>query len=109
MDAELFFARLVTATSEKADDPAPARLKARLYSALVAEQTADGGLCSLTSTKEAGGGLCVFEHIVAAAPVSDSVKAMNPCRVCHARVLGERLDRAPIFWANCPYSEFHRT
>jgi hypothetical protein len=32
---------------------------------------------------------------------------MNPCRVCHARVLGERLERAPIFWPGCPYSEFH--
>jgi hypothetical protein len=33
---------------------------------------------------------------------------MNPCRICHARILGERLEKAPIFWPGCPYSEFHK-
>jgi hypothetical protein len=51
--------------------------------------------------------LCVFEQAIAMLPVGAGVGSMNPCRICHARVLGERLDRAPIFWPGCPYSEFH--
>ena len=31
-------------------------------------------------------------------PSADRIGSMNPCRVCHARVLAERLDDAPIFW-----------
>jgi hypothetical protein len=40
-------------------------------------------------------------------PLGAHLQAMNPCRVCHARVLAERLEHAPIFWPGCPYSEFH--
>jgi hypothetical protein len=40
-------------------------------------------------------------------PAGETLAPMNPCRVCHARVLAERLDWAPIFWPGCPYSEFH--
>lgn len=85
---------------------APARLKARIYSALVSELSAVGPLVSLRALRTSGSGLCVFEQAVAAIPVA-SLGTMNPCRVCHARVLAERLDRAPIFWPHCPYAEFH--
>jgi hypothetical protein len=40
-------------------------------------------------------------------PVGQNILSLNPCRVCHARALGERLEHAPIFWPGCPYSDFH--
>lgn len=88
---------------------APARLRATVYSALVQRQAATGPLLGLAATKAAGNGLCVFEEVVAALPVGERIGSMNPCRVCHARVLGERLDRAPISWPHCPYAAFHRS
>lgn len=88
---------------------APARLKAKIYSALVNRLTETGPLLSLTATKSAGGGLCVFEEAIALLPVGERIGSMNPCRVCHARVLAERVDRAPIFWPHCPYAGFHRS
>lgn len=90
-------------------ESAPAALKARLYSALVTEQASGGPLRSLPATRDDGGHLCVFEHLVALAPVGDALASRNPCRVCHARVLAERMTRAPIFWPGCPYAEFHRS
>ena len=86
---------------------APAKLKARIYSTLVRSHAATGPLLSLTETKAAGRRLCVFEDALTAMPVGDRLKSINLCRVCHARVLGERLNRAPIFWPGCPYAEFH--
>lgn len=89
--------------------PAPARLKATVYSALVQHLSATGPLLSLAATKAAGNRLCVFEEVVAALPTGERIGSMNPCRACHARVLGERLDRAPIYWPHCPYAAFHRS
>jgi hypothetical protein len=105
MDAERFFTRL--ATLDVSAEPAPARLKARIYSALVQDMAHTGRLLSLRETKAAGAKLCVFEETVAALPVGEAAGSANICRVCHARILGERLNRAPIFWAACPYAEFH--
>lgn len=85
---------------------APTRLKAKIYSALVKRLSDTGPILSLAAIKSAGQGLCVFEYAIAVLPVGGEVKAMNPCRVCHARVLAERVEDAPIFWPNCPYSEF---
>jgi hypothetical protein len=90
-------------------DRAPARLKAKVYSALMKHQSETGPLLSLVATKAAGSGLCVFERALASLPVGERITSMNPCRVCHARVLAERLDHAPIFWPHCPYAEFHRS
>jgi hypothetical protein len=84
-------------------------LKARIYSALVKRLSETGPLLSLTETKAAGSGLCVFEEAIAALPVGDRIGSMNPCRVCHARILAERVEHAPIFWPHCPYSAFHRS
>ena len=86
---------------------APAKLKAQVYSALVARMAASGSLLDLAASREAGGHLCVFEQILTVLPVGTDVRTMNPCRVCHARVLGERMEHAPIFWPGCPYSDFH--
>jgi hypothetical protein len=86
---------------------APARLKSKTYSALLRRMAASGPLEDLARTRAAGGRLCVFEHLVAAVTPAE-LRSRNPCAVCHARVLAERMDRAPIVWPGCPYSEFHR-
>lgn len=101
-----WFARVAAAEAAADPDRAPARLKSKVYSAVVNRLADAGPLQDLAETKACGGELCVFEHAVALVPVS-SVRSMNPCRICHARIVGERMDHAPIFWPGCPYSEFH--
>jgi hypothetical protein len=100
--------RLAAADVERVSEGAPARLKARIYSGLIDRLSDTGPLLSLTATKADGAALCVFEEALAMLPLGEPVGSMNLCRVCHARVLAERLDRAPIFWPNCPYAEFHQ-
>jgi hypothetical protein len=109
MDENRWFERLAAVTDVEATSPqrAPARLKARLYSSIVSELAAAGPLRSLAETKAEGRTLCIFEEVVATLPLGDDLKCRNPCRVCHARVLGERMEHAPIFWPGCPYSKFH--
>ena len=89
--------------------PVPARassiLRSRILSSLIRLEQAEGPLRILSETKAAGEALCVFEHIVAALP-SEDLQSRNPCAVCHARVLGERVENAPIFWPGCPYARF---
>jgi hypothetical protein len=88
---------------------APARLKAKLYSALVERQRETGLLMTLTECHERGGKLCVFEHLVRLSPVDERMKSLNICRVCHARVLAEHMDNVPIYWSGCPYVEFKKS
>jgi hypothetical protein len=109
MDDERFFTRLAETTdaAPHAADLAPARLKSRLYSSLVARQAASGPLRSLSATKAAGHPLCVFEQVLQIVP-SDHASSMNPCRVCHARVLAEHFESPPIYWPHCPYVGFQR-
>jgi hypothetical protein len=107
MAEDLWFDRLVAASGPPAPDRAPARLKSTIYYALVARIAEAGPLHDLRRTTEAGGQLCVFERAVAFLPAGPTLHSTNPCRICHARVLGERMTHAPIFWAGCPYSEFH--
>lgn len=85
---------------------ATARLKAKIYSALIRRQEECGPLLSLTKTREAGFGLCVFERLWEELPVGHAAKCFNCCSVCHARILGERVERAPIYWHECPYVAF---
>ena len=85
---------------------APARLKSRIYSALLLEQVESGPLLSLSECKSGGRALCVFEALVQIAPVGQTLDSINYCRVCHARVLAERMEHAPIYWPGCPYSGF---
>jgi len=110
MEPDLDFHTLAAQTdaTEHALERAPARLKSTIYSAMVQRQVSTGPLLSLSAVKAAGHALCVFEDAVQAIPVSDRVKAMNPCRVCHARLLAERFESPPIVWPHCPYVQFHR-
>jgi hypothetical protein len=87
---------------------APSRLKARIYSALMLRESASKRLRSIPETKAEGRKLCVFEELVRIAPVSAQMKSLNICRICHARVLGESMEKPPIYWANCPYVQFKK-
>jgi hypothetical protein len=109
MPDELWFEQLAEATGDVPQERAPARLKSRIYSALVARMAESGPLLDLADTKTAGARLCVFETVLTLLPPGTNVGTMNPCRICHARVMGESMEKAPIFWPGCPYSEFHRS
>jgi len=101
-DEEFF--RVVADASESSETlPAPSSLKARIYSALVNRQAEAAPLMSFTELKACAQRLCVFEELVRIAPVGETVKSLNVCRVCHARVLAERMENPPIFWNGCPY------
>ena len=84
---------------------APSRLKSRILSRLIQLEQTEGPLRILSDNKTAGDQLCVFEHLVAALP-SEDLQSRNPCAVCHARLLGEHVERAPIFWPGCPYARY---
>ena len=100
-------ARLLPAPAKQATGRrSPARLKSRIYTALVRAQQADGPLESLSRTKSAGRRLCVFEELVNIAPVTASLKSRFPCAVCHARILAETLEHPPVWWPHCPYVKF---
>ena len=93
-------------TPRTGTDRAPSRLKAKIYSALVRRQQESGALLSLSDTRSAGRGLCVYEKLVQILPVSEKAKCFNCCSICHARLLAENLETAPIHWSNCPYVRF---
>ena len=107
MSDHLWFERLAEGTSVLAEQSAPASLKSKVYSTLLTELASSGRLLDLAETMKAGGHLCVFERTLTVLPVGTHIRSMNPCRICHARLLGERLDRAPVFWPGCPYADFH--
>ena len=109
MDDERFFTTLAEKTDAMPGTAGRAlsSLKARLYSALIVDQATSGPLRSLPTTKAAGRPLCVFENALCVVP-NERVAAMNPCRVCHARLLAERFESPPIYWPHCPYVEFQR-
>ena len=94
------------ADDEKSWPPAPSSLKARLYSAFIRRQQETGPLASLDVSVSGGHDVCVFEKLVQIAPVSSAAKSPFFCTACHARVLAEHFDNAPIFWAHCPYVQF---
>ena len=103
-----FFEQLFRA-AEPADGElakAPSRLKAKVYSALLTQQTASDPLLSVSATEASGRTLCVFEKAIEVLPVGEAIKSLNFCRVCHARVAAEKIENAPIYWPHCPYSEF---
>jgi len=100
---EEFIERIAGGVELTAEEVAPSRLKAKVYSALMQRQAATSPLMSLTETKACGHELCIFEELVRIAPVGEKAKSLNICRVCHARVLAERMGNAPIYWSGCPY------
>jgi hypothetical protein len=83
-------------------------LKSHLYSRLIGLAEEEGPLAGLVESKQSGFGLCVFEEIVRITPTPEAAQQYQYCKICHARVLGEKMENAPIFWPNCPYSEFQR-
>jgi len=85
---------------------APSRLKSRIYSALLKRARADGPLLNLSEVKARGRRLCVFEELVQIVPVGEAAKQPNFCRVCHARILAENIENAPVYWPGCPYAQF---
>ncbi len=101
------FATAADAAASESGD-APARLKSRIFSRLNLEQAKEGPLASVSESKAQGRPLCVFEEIVEMAPTGEAIKRMNYCRVCHARVLAENMEKAPIWWAGCPYAQFQK-
>ncbi len=104
-----FFSRVAEETeSALGAVHAPSRVKAKTYSALVRRQQQSGPLLNLADTRRAARGLCVFESFWQHLPLPDSAKCFNCCSICHARVLGERSEPAPIFWGHCPYVEFQK-
>ena len=102
-DADRVFEDLAKATD--VERRASTRLKSRIYSTLMLHAAASGPLRPLGACERAGGALCVWEKLahVAAAGILDE---FNYCRVCHARVLAERVERAPLAWHGCPYTDF---
>jgi hypothetical protein len=101
--------RLLTeaeAAGDRGHSTAPSRLKSRIYSALMQQHEAEGPLRPLTATHAEGRGLCVFESAARICAPAEGIQQLNFCRVCHARVLGERVEGAPIFWHHCPYVDF---
>jgi hypothetical protein len=107
-DEELFegIADAAEATESAA---APARLKARIYSVLLQRQAETGPLMGLDESHARGQRLCVFEQLVRIAPVGETVKSLNFCRVCHARVFAEHMENTPFTWSGCPYGDFKRS
>jgi len=96
------------ATGPQSDAKAPSRLKSRIYSALMQQHAASGPLLALSATRATGRALCVFESLTSACSPDERVEQLNLCRVCHARVLGEHIEGAPIFWHHCPYVDFQK-
>jgi hypothetical protein len=108
MADDRWFEQLADLARIEQRERAPARLTSKIYSAIVRQLAAEGPLLDLKQAQRAGGRLCVFERALTMLPSDSGIPAMNPCRICHARVLGERMEHAPIFWPGCPYSEFHK-
>ena len=102
---DVFFEQLAEST-DAVPVRAPSRLKSRTYSALIRAAQRQAPLCTLDESKTSGGGLCVFEELVRITPAGEQSQRVNICRVCHARVLAEHVENAPIFWPNCPYVRF---
>ena len=100
---EEFLERIAEETELTESVAAPSRLKAKVYSALLTRQAETGPLMSLTESKGGGRKLCIFEELVQIAPLGERAKSLNLCRVCHARLLAERIENPPIYWDGCPY------
>ena len=91
---------------EEDTTPAPSRLKSKLYSSLIDAQQENGPLLGLTETREQGNELCVFERLVEILPKQKDLQSFQYCTICHAKVVGEKIENAPIFWPHCPYCAF---
>ena len=68
MDTQQLLERLAALETNAQPTRAPARLRSRIYSALVNRLSEAGPLLSLSASEAAGGQLCVFEKALAALP-----------------------------------------
>lgn len=103
---DLFFEHLAGLTQlDDEDVNAPSRLKSKVYSNLVTRMQDSGPLQDVQTTR-ATHPLCVFESLVQITPLGEGVGSANFCRICHARILAERLEAPPIYWSHCPYVRF---
>lgn len=103
---DLFFEDLAgLAGSGDEDVTAPSRLKSNVYSSLIARMEESGPLLDVHTTRSTHR-LCVFEDLVQITPLTQDVGSVNFCKICHARVLAERFENAPIYWNHCPYVRF---
>ena len=97
------------ADSESGDAPAasaPTRLKSNIYSTLISRQEESGPLRNLCETT-ADRGLCVFERLVEISPLAEKTGSFNICRLCHARVLGERVENVSEHDGDDRHSRLH--
>jgi hypothetical protein len=108
-DDELFLRLAQETETAPGARRAPSRVKAKTYSALIRRQKQSGPLLNLSQTRRAGHGLCVFESLWEHMPLGASAKCFNCCSICHARVLGEKVEPPPIYWGHCPYVAFKKT
>ena len=108
LDWDATFTRLFAETEPSESTLAPARLKSRVYTALVRDQQRTGPLMSLEQSHAKGHSLCIFEKLVQIAPLGEGAKSPFFCFACHARVLAENMKDAPIYWPGCPYVQFQR-
>ena len=104
---DLAFEALADATAPGASS-VPSRLKSRIYSALMSAEAAQGPLSSLDACEEHGGQLCLWERLIQISPVPEAVKSLNHCYFCHARLLAEHMEGAPLHWRGCPYAAFQK-
>ena len=106
-DPEEFFFERLAELAEPGEEKlrAPSRLKSKIYSSLVRRMEESGPILGVEPTCETHR-LCVFEGLIQIAPLPESVGSVNFCKFCHARVLAERFERAPIYWSGCPYAAF---
>ena len=108
-DREEQFLKMFGESPSAQEARAPSSLKARVYTALIGKQQESGPLMDLQGTKRSGRELCVFEELVQITPIGQSAKSTFICRACHARILAENFDDAPIFWPGCPYVLFKKS
>ena len=104
---DLAFEALADATAP-GPSRVPSRLKSRIYSALMSAEAAQGPLASLTACEEHGRQLCPWERLIQVSPVPEAVKSLNHCYLCHARLLAEHVEGAPLPWRGCPYAAFQK-
>ena len=104
---EDWFERLAEAAAPE-PSRVSSRLKSRIYSALMSAAAAQGPLASLHACEEHGRPLCLWERLVQISPVPETIKSRNHCYLCHARLLAEHVDGAPLPWRGCPYAAFQK-
>lgn len=104
---DLVFEALAEATSP-GPSRASSRLKSRIYSALMSAEAAQGSLASLDECQKQGRELCLWERLIQITPAPETIRSLNHCHFCHARLLAEHLEGAPLRWHGCPYAAFQK-